>query len=343
MKKYVIKAVIYAVVLISVFASVNIVIDPYNIFHYADPKNNGVEPNKNYIKTEYILHNPDKFDSFIFGSSRAGFVDTSLFPDGKYYNMCSSEAVPYENLRLIKIFLENGIVPKNIYLMIDDISCFVDPALHNRMLYRIPYPDKGIMPRIKFYLKYCDLITTMQSLKVINNYEDTDPDFARRYRESGSERLDKEPYEIEGAFNEGYWAGYYELRTEEAVEDIRQIKELCEENGIKLTIVTNPLYYKTYARDIENGYIDFLEALSEVVDFWNFSSFSDITMNEANYYEASHFTPKVAARMIDTVYNGAADQTLWSQGFGIHVDEDNREEFIEFLRYQAAEHEVVIP
>ncbi len=337
MKKYVIKAFIYAAVLISVFASVNIVIDPYNIFHYSYPRNNGVEPNKNYIKTEYILHNPEKFDSFIFGSSRAGFVDTTLFPDGKYYNMCSSEAVPAEHLWLLKVLTSHGVVPKNVYIMLDDISCFVDPKLHDQMLYRIPYPEDGLLPRIKFYLKYCDLITTVEALSVIRDHEDDDPSYTERFRESGSERLDKDPYYIEWAFDCGYWADYYELRTEAVIEDIRQIKELCNEYGINLRFVTNPLYYKTYARDLQNGYIDFLEALSEVTDFWNFSSFSDITMNEENYYESSHFTPKISAMMIDTVFGRANDEELWRQGFGIHVTEDNREEFITFLRYQADE------
>ncbi|MBR2274942.1 MAG: hypothetical protein IJ873_02600 [Lachnospiraceae bacterium] len=356
MKKYIIKALIYAVVLISVFASINIGIDPYNIFHYSSPKNNGVEPNKNYIKTEYILHNPEKFDSFVFGSSRAGFLDTTLFPEGKYYNMCSSEAVPGEHLHLLKVFLKHGIVPKNLYIMVDDISCFVDPALHNKMLYRIPYPSGGPLSRVKFYLRYCDLITTLQSLDVIRNYEDTDPDYTERFRESGSERLDKEPYEIEGAFDEGYWAGYYALRIPEVIEDIKEIKALCEENGTNLVFVTNPLYEKTYQRDIEAGYIDFLEALSEVTDFWNFSSFSDITADQGNYYEASHFTPKISAMMIDTVFRREFEEQgkslsaeeednreeLWSQGFGIHVTEVNREEFISFLRYQAKERGVAV-
>ncbi|MCR4655039.1 MAG: hypothetical protein K5770_02220 [Lachnospiraceae bacterium] len=341
MKKYVIKAFVYAVVLISVFASVNIVIDPYNIFHYSYPRNNGVEPNKNYIKTEYILHNPDKFDSFIFGSSRAGFVDTSLFPEGKYYNMCSSEAVPAEHLRLLKVLIDHGVVPKNVYIMLDDISCFVDPKLHDQMLYRIPYPDEGLIPRLKFYMKYCDLITTWEALSVIRDHEDDDPDYTERFRESGSERLDKEPYFIEGAFDCGYWADYYELRTEAVIEDIRQIKELCDENGITLRLVTNPLYYKTYTRDVQNGYIDFLEALSGVTDFWNFSSFSDITTDEGNYYESSHFTPEISAMMIDVVFNGTSDEELWKQGFGIHVTQENREEFITFLRYQAGE--MIVP
>lgn len=42
-------------------------VDPYNVFHWQKIRDNGVEPNSNYIKMQYILHNPDKFDSFLFG------------------------------------------------------------------------------------------------------------------------------------------------------------------------------------------------------------------------------------------------------------------------------------
>ncbi|MCR5106992.1 MAG: hypothetical protein K6B28_02410 [Lachnospiraceae bacterium] len=338
MKKYIIRFAIFIVLIAVVFASVNIIIDPYNIFHYENPRNNGVEANKNYIKTKYILKHPDKFDSFVFGSSRAGFVNTHDIPGGNYYNMCSSEAVPAEHLRLLEIFLENGIVPENVIILVDDIACFVDPQNpYHDQLYRVPYPDNDIISRAKFYYRYCDLVTTFEALGVMLAHEDDDPDFNERYRESGSERMDKKASDVEGDFSEGYWSEYYSLRVEEAVSDIKKIRELCDENGINLVIMTNPLYFKTYAKGVENGYIDFLDALGEVTDYWNFSSFSDITVNEGNYYETSHFTPDVAKMMIDTVFSGYEDERLWSQGFGIHVTEENKDEFISFLKHQAGE------
>ena len=88
MKKFLLKLLVFTLILTAIFAPVNIFIDPYNIFHYDRPVDNGVEPNKNFIKTKYILHNRDKFDSLVFGSSRAGFIDVSAIPDGKYYDMC---------------------------------------------------------------------------------------------------------------------------------------------------------------------------------------------------------------------------------------------------------------
>ncbi|MCR4924034.1 MAG: DUF1574 domain-containing protein [Lachnospiraceae bacterium] len=341
MKKYILRFIFLLFITGVIFASINMIIDPYNIFHYENPRNNGVEANKNYIKTKYILNHPDKFDSFIFGSSRAGFMNSYDIPGGHYYNMCSSEAVPAEHLRILKIFLKNGIIPKNVIVMVDDIACFVDPKnpFHDQ-LYRVAYPDDDIISKAKFYYRYCDLITTFEALEVMLAHEDDDPEYLERYKESGSERMDKKASDVQGDFSEGYWSEYYSLRVEEAVKDMADIRKLCDENGINLIVMTNPTYFKTYALGVERGYINFLEALAEVTDYWNFSSFSDITVNEAYYYETSHFTPEVTKMMVDMAISGKKDDRLWSQGFGIHVTEENKEEFIAFLKNQAEEYGV---
>ncbi len=344
MKKFLIKLLVFSLILFAVFAPVNIIIDPYNIFHYDSPVSNGVEPNKNFIKTKYILHNQDKFDALVFGSSRAGFIDVEQIPGGTYYNMASSEAVPAEHVQTLKVLIKNGFIPKNILLLVDDISCFVDPAMHENVLYRAPYPSGGLISHLEFYTKYCDLLTTWQALSTIREHEDNDPDFAARFRRTGTERLnivsEFDGTNGAGAEAAGYWAGYYSLRLDESIAEMQEFIDLCEENGIHLTVVTNPLYYKTYALDLENGYLDFLTELANITDYYNFSSFSNITMGNSNYYEASHFIPAIGNIMIDAAYNGNVDPALESQGFGVKITKDNRTEFMEFLRSQAMDNGV---
>ena len=340
MKEFVIKVAAFALIIFAIFASINVFIDPYNIFHYEYPINNGVEANKNYIKTQYLLHHKDEFDSLIFGSSRAGFLDPETFTDGKYYNMCSSEALPAEHLHILKTLIKKGFVPKNVYIMVDDISCFVDPNVdfHKDQLYRLLYPSDGIQSKIDFYSRYCDLITTYESLSVMRGFVNDDPVYTERYRAKGCERLDKTADQVQSDFSVGYWADYYSLRLDGVISEMTDIVNLCNENGIKLTVVTNPLYCKTYGRDLEAGYLEFLEALAYVTPYWNFSGYSDITTDENNYYETSHFVPQVASKMVRTVY-GETDDNLWKQGFGLYVTPDNVDEFITFMKYQAEEYE----
>lgn len=336
MKKYLIKISVFAAIVLGIIVSVSVAIDPYNVFHYEYPVDNGIEANKNFIKTKYILSNPDKFDSLIFGSSRAGFVDVTQLNDGTYYNLCSSEAVPAEHLHILKVLKKNGFVPENVLIFMDDISCFVDPATHEQMLYRVPYPSGGLISHLKFYAKYCDLITISESLEVIRNHGSGDEGYTERYRENGSERLDHVST-FDGTNQPGFWSAYFELRLDACIAEIQELVDFCDENDIELRIVTNPLYYKTYAIGVENGYLDFLEALADVTEYYNFSGYSDVTTYDGNYYETSHFTAGVTRMMMDVVYHDWCDENLLSQGFGVKVTAENKREVITLLREQAAE------
>lgn len=340
MKKFLIKFLVFAIMLGAIFIPVNMILDPYNIFHWQEPRDNGVEPNKNFIKTKYVISNPDKFDSFLFGSSRAGFMDIELLNQltgDRWYDMASSEAVVKEHTHTLEALIKKGIIPKNVMVMVDDISCFVDPALHENMLYRVPYPSNGPISVIEFYVKYCDFLTSYESLSVIKQHVSEDKDYLYRYQNTGTERLDKESYFDPDLpqFQTGYWADYYSYRVDQALLDMKELKSLCEKHKINLIVATNPLYYLTYERDIENGYLDYIKGLSEITDFYNFSSLSDITLDYCNFYETSHFTPDVGRMVIKTTQGMQNDEKLQSQGFGIYVTKDNIDELMNILYTQA--------
>ena len=90
MKRFIKKTLFFILILALISVSVSIYIDPFNVFHPLDIKDNGVEPNKNFIKMTYILNNPDKFDTFIFGSSRVGNIHANNLWGEKAYNMTYS-------------------------------------------------------------------------------------------------------------------------------------------------------------------------------------------------------------------------------------------------------------
>ncbi len=334
MKRFTVKCIIFFCIIVMIFAPFGLFVDPYNIFHWKHMRNNGVEPNKGYVKMSNVLDKHDAYDSFVFGSSRMGFFDMHKLKDGRYYDMSYSEGVPAEHLSDLKTMIGRGIVPKNVTIGVDDISYFVDPVTHDEQLYRKRFPWEGsLTDKCSFYLKYFDMVTLSQSLHVIRNFEDHDPEFGERLLDTGNERLD-----IESSFNyentEATWSAYYRPRKQ-VYEDIRQIAELCRENDINLRIFTNPINGYTYAKDIANGYLEFLEGLAEVTDYYNFSGFNDITLNNDLYYETSHFDPSVADMVIERVYEDKTDERLLSQGFGMYVTKDNVGELMDILYGQA--------
>ncbi|MCR5746680.1 MAG: hypothetical protein K6G03_03140 [Lachnospiraceae bacterium] len=341
MKKFIIKCIVFALILGVIFIPFSVILDPYNVFHVSDPRNTGVEPNKNYMKMNNVIKHPDKYDSFLFGSSRVGFINVDKMDDGVYYDMMYSEGTPAEHLDNLKVMIKRGIIPKNVTIGLDDISYFVDPALHTGQLYRLPFPwDGTISDKAGFFLRYFDLITLSESLDVMKDKKDNDPDYPGRLLESGTENLFI-PTDFNYENAKAWWSDYYYPR-EQSLEEIRQIKELCDENGINLRIFTNPTHAMTYAKGMDNGYLVFLEELAEVTPYWNFSGFNDVTLNYSNYYETSHYSPAVGDMIIDVIYNGKTDERLLSEGFGMYVTSDNVGELIDILKEQAVNYDLPV-
>lgn len=302
--------------------------DPYNVFHWKQLRDNGVEPNSNFIKMKYILNNPEKFDSFLFGSSRTSFIDVERIPEGKWYNMSYSEGLPAEHLENLREMIDHDIIPKNVMIGVDNISCFVDPSIHEEQFYRIPYPRSN---PLSFYANYFSIKGVIRSLDVTLKYKPQDPDFVERYYQSGSNSREESKKAGKWKNDAPYWDDYYTDRLGDTIFELRVIAELCKEYDIRLIVFTNPIYYKTYQQSKNYGYDQFLGWIAGSSEYYNFSGINDVTTNRMNYLESSHYTMEVGDRIIDRIFNDKRDETLESQGFGFYVTEDNIEEFEEAL------------
>lgn len=334
MKKFLGKLIGFLVLFALVVIPFNVCVDPYNIFHADCIRDNGVEPNKNYIKTKFVLEHQDEYDSYLFGSSRAGFIDVSGLPDGSWYNFSYSEGLPAEQYETLKTLIAHGEIPKQVYLSVDNISFLVDPSYHEEQLYRKAFPYEGsLKEKLQFFSSYLDTITTAESLSVIRSYSGDTEELRERMYTTGCENLNLD-ITLDGAAAEAYWADYYEPRIDEAVEDVRRFKELCDEYHIELTVFTNPIYISTYEKSVDKGYLDFLEQLGHVTPFYNFSGYNEITMNSKYYFETSHFTPEAADIIMDVIENGGDEHSKWAQGFGFYVTEENLDDFMEIVRHQ---------
>ncbi|MBQ8189435.1 MAG: hypothetical protein IJZ44_06620 [Lachnospiraceae bacterium] len=334
MKKFIIKLAQFLIMLAVLVIPFNVWADPYNVFHADNIRDNGVEPNKNYIKTRYILEHKEEYDSYLFGSSRAGFIDVSGLPDGNWYNFSYSEGLPREQYETLKTLIEQGEVPKQVYLSVDNIAFLVDPACHKGELYRQAFPYHGsAAEKLRFYTSYLDTITTMEALSIVKGYEGDTAGLQQRMYSTGCEKLNLD-ITFNGEHAEAYWADYYEPRIDEAIADIALIVELCEEYDIALTVFTNPIYITTYERSVEKGYLEFLMQLAEVTPYYNFSGYNRISMNNEYYFETSHFRPEAGDIIMDIVANGGNDEEIYGQGFGWYVTPESLDGFKEIIYHQ---------
>ena len=126
-KKKLIK--IFLLIYILVFAipfiyigMVNYIVDPFNIFHTKFLKEQ-FQMNERFMKIEYLEENKNKYNSYMFGSSRIGTTPPSVIDkyleSAKFYNFTVSSANLYDYLMHLKYFIKSEYPIKNLYLQID--------------------------------------------------------------------------------------------------------------------------------------------------------------------------------------------------------------------------------
>jgi len=310
-------------------------LDPYNVFHYKNICDNGIEPNKNYIKMRHILDNYASFDSYLFGSSRVAFINVADIPGLHCYNMTYSAGLPREHRENLEVMIKKNIIPAVVLMGVDDVGCYTDPKAHHNQLIRMPYPADAVQNNTvyyKFLMKYINP-DILRSIPIIISHKGDNLTFRKHFYENGGAAV--------GLSAKTNWANvsvdsppFHDYGIDNVIADIQSVIDLCNRNNIKLILFTNPLHILTYQQTVKNGYIDFLSRLSEITDYYNFSGINDITTNNDNYHETSHYKVETGSLIIDAIFNHKIDQKLLSQGFGYYVTSENKNEFIDFLLNQ---------
>ena len=326
MKRFIKKVAFFLVFCFVIAVLPSYLIDPYNVFHWEHIRNNGVEPNKNYIKTKYILKNPDKYDGFLFGSSRVGSIHVENIDGEKIYNMTCSAGIPREHLETLKTFLENNVKIEAVYMGVDSLSYTEDPKEHYFQQMRCPYQQLDLENLVNLYI---DPYMVIQSLPVILNNTVT---------------ITKD---TDAFYEYGWWCDYGKTATidwsqanavigtsyllDDALQDIQEIKDICEANHIELVVFTNPMYEITHNKSVEMNYMEFLKRLAGITDYYNFSGINDVTINTDNYLDTSHYNAYVGDLLINVMCNQEKYDDLYAQGFGWYVTESNVDELLDIL------------
>lgn len=336
MKSFVIKAacfILYAALIGIVFPYC---LDPYNVFHTESIRDNGVEPNKNYVKMSYILDNPDKFDAFLFGSSRVGAIHTEKIEELHCYNMTYSAGIPEQHLRNLETLLANHIIPKKIFIGLDSISYTFQPEALMDCLH-CPYEYLSESWE-NLYGMYLNTGIAVLSLPVIVPHQVWGDGYVKGFYDNGS-AIDYgqiSSYDWEHAEVISGSIGYADY-LEETIGNMRDIVRICEENGIELVVFTNPMHPVTYEASLDKDWFRFLEELAEVTDYYNFSGLNRITSDNANFLETSHYTAETGDLLLECLVRGVTDDELLKEGFGMLVTKDNVGELLDILKGQVGQ------
>ena len=319
--------------------------DTYNIFHWNNIRFTSAEPNKNFVKTKYIIRNPNKFNAYILGSSRIGNIPPALLPsqkDGKklhWYNMTYSEGLPSEHLLTLETFLKNGVSIDMVILGFDDIAMYSSIEEHYNQLLRMPY-QVFENNEIAFLKPYFMSLPAVSIIKEVTTYDPSE------HKADHNSFYDFGVYQNNLSYNLGMEAQSFPSAHQgvtytqiDSYKDIENIYKLCKEKNIHLILLTNPIYVTTYIDSIQDGYLDFLRKVAQNCEFYNFSTLNNYCQDSRYYFEGSHYRPALGL-IVEKVLFGTEDEQneirkeAGDELFGVKVNSENIDFIISELEKQ---------
>ena len=324
----------------------NYIVDPYGLLR-KDFTYQFIEPNKNFIKIRFITQNPDRYDSFVFGSSRVNSIDVRKIQGYKCYNVHYSGGLPRDHLDNIRYLLKKRVKIKLILIGLDDFSFRDDPEARLHQPLRYPYPPVLNQHPFPYYLRYFFSLMDWEIMKeALDGYKkklfkksgdnpafynmdmfDTGQMFFHqidRQIEENPEKHRNDPKFLKHAIIPGN-------HLKEAIEDLREIVRLTEAHQVRLVLFINPVHKNVFL-DSGVDFDRFKRVLSHLSGFYDFSGLNSVTTDNYNYYETSHYRPKVGDLVIARIFNDRNIKV--PEDFGQWVTAENIDLHLKALRQQ---------
>ncbi len=324
------------------FVTVNILLDPLHFLGTSILPVKGAG-NPRFDKIEYLKDHHQNFNTYIFGSSRAGALNPQevnrLLPGAKTYNMTCNSCNQYENILHLRYFLKNGYPVKNILLMVEIYHINVWKVRQDDFTAKV-HPEVTGESVLLFNLDYATSIAPPLISKVItNNINGTQRVFAKDglIDFSRKEKLIAQGHEeyIERVFGHDKppsRAPEDREQKPQPMQALAEIVELAKDNDINLFVFFAPnhhSYINSYSID---DYIAFLRKIVSITDFWDFGGLNSVTTDNHNYYEQSHFRYSVGDQVLEILLNDKASADADYPWFGQLVTGENIESVVKRKR-----------
>lgn len=339
-----------ALVVLGCNAFINYKYDMYGVFDKDFTKFRYPYINERYAKMEFLLHEgKGKFDTLILGSSRVKGINPKWIL-GSTYNLGYSAGLPEDWLRDVKALVEHGVIPKKIYIGIDDFSYKRLPQEVHGNINFIGYstPIENFKYELSLLLRKPDNDTyryafgKLKEIKFrynisVDGSTDSEPD---------SKTVDWNKYVHDESFLKPSFWPEKNKRTKQAVNEIRQIKQICAANNIELVLFMTPTHITTYLSDDIDNLNEFKYEIAQVSDFYDFSTINFVTTNNYFWAETSH-AGKEALAMVASVLEQNPSKDI-QDNFYVYVNKENVKVHLQKMLYEREEylkndHEQYVP
>lgn len=331
MKKYLLKALFFClpfflIILFFIYLDMFKVLRDYDDYYDDNP----ITLNRAVVCTKtYNKYRKDKgFDSFIFGNSRS-----QAFKCEKWSEYLGASAVPfhfdghsegiYGIARKLQYIDEMGERINNALLIVDRELLNLT---HNREGYLyINHPSVSKESVMKFYMEFFKAQLDLKfniayfDYLLFGKYRDYMQYYIRRskYRDFSNPincdlfyGYDKHiESDYHGYYNELISKGIFYERpgkpniilkvTDQEIACLKQIKEVFLKHGTKYKVLVSPLYDQI---PLEKEQLALLRDIFGEANVFDFSGKNEFTDSIYNFYEASHYRPQVAEKIMEIIY-----------------------------------------
>lgn len=307
---------------LGLLSALNLVVDPYEIFQTKLFKEVGATQER-YLKIEYLKKHK-VFDTFLFGGSRMGTTVPAdieaVLPGTHIYNFYVSSGNQTDNLVHGRWLLKTQPQLKTFYIQVD----WPDSVGLTKANYQYwTHPEvlgessTGFLAQYLFLLSYNVLEFKIQNNgarkgEIKNILESGYYDYPKRDRELASSCQDYRrsvPSFTEPVASEAVSAEQRKL-IDMSMADLQQLVDEAGKKGVQVRLYTTAHHHKFLDRLNLDDYSYFLTKLAHIAPFWNFAVYSDVTLNDCNYYEPSHYIRSVAPQLFTVMAKHDANSGL---------------------------------
>jgi hypothetical protein len=296
-----------------------------------------VQQNRDFISTEVFKKNRTihHYDSFIFGSSRTlGFQTREwkkyLEPDASPFVFEASGETLYGIYSKIKYLDEQKVPIRNALLIICRDATFEKRSARSAQDGHIflKHPDVAKTSWFMYYLEFIksyfdrNFITSYYAYKITHRYypfmknyietrkvvydpitnDVTIPDLEAEISSNPDLYYQRYGYRFRPRSDAGQESPSLISREQETM--LREIREIFRKQKTRYRIVISPLYEQKKLNDRD---LDLLRTIFDARNVFDFSGRNDITNDVTNYYEHSHFRPKVGNKIYAISYSDHAN------------------------------------
>jgi peptidoglycan/xylan/chitin deacetylase (PgdA/CDA1 family) len=315
-KKWLISFVTTILAVLAAVAGFNAFTDPFGVFgdKYFNWYSNNMTQNPRVAKVAYLDKNYEKYDSFILGASATSGLSPEImekYTGNRYYNLFVYGADMHDTSQMASYILSNYRV-KNIVLNLGVTSAATYKG-QKKDLTQYMHTNVTGSSKINFYSRYLMANPNYGIAKIRDKRANTylQQPFDVFNEENGT--YDKSVRDVE---HFGDLDGYYEKYpvfygfkgapkglgyVDECIESVSNIKKMCDEMGVSLTVIFSPMYGAdaiSYSPDVIKK---LMTGMAEVTDFWDFT-LSSISEDPRYFYDTTHFRNNVGDMMLAKIH-----------------------------------------